>query len=143
MHGRKNSFLSLQTPALNKIMSHRSGMTVFFILDLSYASQDFLYSSNAGVISTNLIHTSHIKNPGAMRKCQKTAFVPRHQPPIPCLYTRGLLDQRPVICTKARLTMLTKKIITGYLKNLSLRNQPRGSKKNETKQPGNARPGMS
>jgi len=67
MHGRKNSFLSLQTPALNKIMSHRSGMTVFFILDLSYASQDFLEASNAGVISTNLIHTSHIKNPGAMR----------------------------------------------------------------------------
>lgn len=109
MHGRKNSFLSLQTPALNKIMSHRSGMTVFFILDLSYASQDFLVASNAGVISTNLIHTSHIKNPGAMRKCQRTAFVPRRQPPIPCLYTRGLLDQRPVICTKARLTMLTKK----------------------------------
>jgi len=109
MHGRKNSFLSLQTPALNKIMSHRSGMTVFLFLIYPMRHRTFWIASNAGVISTNLIHTSHIKNPGAMRKCQRTAFVPRHQPPIPCLYTWGLLDQRPVICTKARLTMLTKK----------------------------------
>ena len=143
MHGRKNSFLSLQTPALNKIMSHRSGMTVFLFLIYPMRHRTFwkLRMPVWFPQTLSIQAISKTREPWGNVKGQplyQGASLPYRACTLEVYWIKG-----QSFAPRLAWQCWPKKNINGYLINLSLRNQPRGSKKNGTKQPGNARPGMS
>ena len=83
MHGRNNSFLTLQTPALAEIMSHRSGMTGFLLL--TYPMRHWTsWMFPMPVLFAQTLSIQAVSQTGELSgNLQKTAFVPRRQPPIP------------------------------------------------------------